>query len=363
MEADITTEVQCLVDFPPLMTAPVAGHFMQAPGFDLDLQWFEHLARTALTPAPRLRLWQAANATERLLLPMHEMPRHGWGMRRLHALANYYTSLFASIGDANMRDRGLRAICAQVARTKPAWDVVDLHPMDPGSEDFALLSDALREAGFRVHRYFCFGNWHLPCAGLSFADYWSSRPSPLRNTHNRKEKAFLRDGRGRLDIVRGGGDLDRAIQAYEQVYAASWKVPEPHPEFIPGLLRLAAARDWLRLGLAWYDGKPVAAQIWLVVNRRASIYKLAYDERYAALSAGTLLTAHLMKHVLDADKVAEVDYLIGDEPYKQDWMAHRRERWGIVAYNARTLRGRLGSVRQTLGEWRRRRLADQAPPG
>ncbi|MFZ2388006.1 MAG: hypothetical protein WAW69_09375, partial [Polaromonas sp.] len=37
--------------------------------------------------------------------------------------------------------------------------------------------------------------------------------------------------------------------------------------------------------------------------------------------------------------VTEVDFLIGDDAYKKNWMSHRRERWGIVAYNPKTLGG------------------------
>ena len=56
-----------------------------------------------------------------------------------------------------------------------------------------------------------------------------------------------------------------------------------------------------------------------------------------------------MEHVLDVDKVREVDYLTGDDKYKQDWMSHRRERWGILAMNPRTVRGALAILRHIGG--------------
>ena len=34
-----------------------------------------------------------------------------------------------------------------------------------------------------------------------------------------------------------------------------------------------------------------------------------------------------------------MDFLIGDDKYKQIWMSHRRERWGIIAFNTGTLIG------------------------
>ena len=46
-------------------------------------------------------------------------------------------------------------------------------------------------------------------------------------------------------------------------------------------------------------------------------------------SPGTILTQYLMRYVIDTDKVAEIDFLTGNEHYKQDWMTVRREHLGI----------------------------------
>ena len=98
----------------------------------------------------------------------------------------------------------------------------------------------------------------------------------------------------------------------------------------------------------------MAAQLWIVNHGKASIFKLAYDESLPQYAAGTILTGHLMAHVIDHDKVMEVDYLIGDDPYKRSWMSHRRERWGIVAYNPRTVLGLLALLRETTARLLRR---------
>ena len=66
------------------------------------------------------------------------------------------------------------------------------------------------------------------------------------------------------------------------------------------------------------------------------------------------MTAALCRHVIDEDRVEEIDFLIGDDAYKQDWMSARRERWGVVAFNPGTLRGKLGALRHYLGAWWRR---------
>jgi CelD/BcsL family acetyltransferase involved in cellulose biosynthesis len=132
--------------------------------------------------------------------------------------------------------------------------------------------------------------------------------------------------------------------------------------FMPELCRMAAARGWLRLALARIDGRPIAAQIWLVAGARAYIYKLAYDRSMSRVGAGTLLTARLMRHVLDVDRVAEVDYLAGDEPYKREWMNRRRERRGIVGFDPRSAAGIVQAVRHFGGRALRRVIPKRATP-
>ncbi len=38
----------------------------------------------------------------------------------------------------------------------------------------------------------------------------------------------------------------------------------------------------------------------------------------------------MMEAVIDSDKVEEIDFLTGNDRYKQDWMSERRQRWKLV---------------------------------
>ena len=42
-----------------------------------------------------------------------------------------------------------------------------------------------------------------------------------------------------------------------------------------------------------------------------------------------MLTAALMRHVIDVDGVALVDFGTGDDPYKRDWMEETRPRFRL----------------------------------
>ncbi len=316
-----------------------------------SLAWYRNFARRILTPAERLRIYTvdgvASPDTARAVLFMRHASRGSpFAARTLSGLANYYTSLFGPVLDPRASDvqETLDALAAAIARDEIRWDLIDLHPLAADLPAFALLAGALGRAGLIVQTYFCFGNWYLQVGGRSYAEYFGGLPSQLQNTVRRKRKQLEKPNRLRIVVCRDEAGLDEALRAYQQIYAVSWKVPEPFPDFVPSLCRTCAASGWLRLGVAYVDDQPAAAQIWIVNAGIAAINKLAYDERFAKLSTGSILTAHLMEQAIDVDKVREIDYLTGDDAYKRDWMSHRRERWGIVAFNPRTPRGLLAAA-------------------
>ncbi len=324
----------------------------------LTLSWYRNLTAHALPEDCRLRIYVADEGGKVLgVLPMkHGSRRSGpFKGRKLEALANYYSSYFMPL--IASRDC-LQAIVNEIAKER--WDIVDLHPMPRDAPVFKEVSSAMRNAGVSVQQYYCFGNWYLDVAGRSYSEYSGFLPSKLRNTLKRKAKHFS-TLKSRVEVIKGREGLERAIAAYQKVYRSSWKTDEPYPEFMPGLIRLCAEHGWLRMGLVYMEEEPIAAQLWIVKDGIASIYKLAYDEKFSRLSAGTILTASLMEHVIDVDRVREVDYLAGDEDYKKDWMSHRRERWGLYGCNMRTPRGMGAGMLNRISGYVKRIVWNQDP--
>jgi CelD/BcsL family acetyltransferase involved in cellulose biosynthesis len=284
-----------------------------------------------------------------------------WPMRTgrdAGSLSNFYTALYEPAHATDVSAPGLQAL-ARALRSQGlgVGGRYTFEPMDPQAPSFVAMESALRGAGLMSFRFFRFGNWYMPCDGVRYAPYFAERAGVMRSTVKRAGKKFKTEG-GTLELVTGGDRLDAGITAYQQVYAASWKVPEPYPHFLRDQMLLCAERGWLRLAVAWLNGRAIAAQFWTVAHGKAEIVKLAYDEEFKAHAAGTLLTALLFEHVLDQDHVQEVDYLIGDDPYKNTWVSHRRERWGLVAYDPLTVSGAAGLGRETIG-----RLVKRWRPG
>ncbi|HEY7238257.1 MAG TPA: GNAT family N-acetyltransferase [Burkholderiales bacterium] len=315
--------------------------------------WYANFVESVLAPGERLRIYavrSSAGEPRAVLITHHAAPRR-FSARKLMSLANYYSSLFGPVVDPDDPElESLLAVLARaIARDHSRWDEIYLNPL-AAEAGFEALLRALRSEGFLVDRFFSFGNWYVNVGSRTFAQYVEGRP----RTGARQRKKLLSSPRFRYWLVTQPQEVERAMADYERVYRSSWKTGEPYPAFMPGLARRCAERGWLRLGIAYLDGEPAAAQLWIVADATASIFKVAYDQRFAKESVGTLLTSLIMEHVIDRDKVAVVDYLTGDDGYKKDWMSQRRERWGIVAFNPRTVRGLLLAARHFGGRAVRR---------
>ncbi|MCC6250741.1 MAG: GNAT family N-acetyltransferase [Rubrivivax sp.] len=315
--------------------------------------WLHHFITEVVSARDRVAVVEATGNGRSLMYLRPEQPDKG----RLSSLSNYYSSLYSPVlSDATDRLGAATGLARALAQSRPRVSTLNLSPLEKGNSENEQFASVLSDAGWFVRPYLCFGNWTLPCEGLTYADYMSSRASQLRNTHSRKAKKLLASGS--LEIYTRTDEVDRAMAGFDAAYARSWKQPDPYPNFVRGWAHRCAEHGWLRVGLARIGGAVVAAQFWFTIARRAYIFKLAYDGAYAKWSAGTVLTAYMFQHALDVDKVIEIDFLTGDDPYKESWMTVRRERIGLMACNLATLTGLAVASKEWAGaatkSWRAR---------
>ena len=270
---------------------------------------------------------------------------------RLRGLTGPYTCqyqpLFAATADAAAIGRAGAALGRWLRR----HSVIRFDALDAEAAWLGPFMAGLREGGLRALRFDHFGNWYEPIAGRPWEGYVQARAGSLRETIRRKMQH--RQGVG-FRIVTGGDALARAIAAYEHVYTRSWKAPEPFPLFAARMMREAADAGALRLGLLEQDGQVIAVQIWIVANGSATVVKLAHDEAFKPLSPGTVLTARMIRHLIDEERVNELDFGRGDDAYKALWTTARRQRIGLVLANPWRLEGATAILRQTAGPLRRR---------
>lgn len=255
------------------------------------------------------------------------------------AFASWYSLAFGAIGAP-----GHAMALARAAR-RARLASITLAPLEAADP----LPAAFRAAGWATIVEPANSRWQVATEGCSFDDYWASRGSQLRNTVKRKAKTAA------LDIMIYRDFDEQAWMQYGSVYAASWKPEEGSMPFWRALAEQEGQAGTLRLGIAAKDGKPIAAQLWLVENGRATIHKLAYAETARPLSAGSILSAAMFRHVIDEDRVGSIDFGLGDDAYKADWMDERIELLRLRAFNLRRPSGLYRYARARLSALVRRR--------
>lgn len=310
--------------------------------------WFANLQQTVYPDDPGVRYYVAERAGRPVAILPVRLARYGM-VRRVEALGNFYTSLYSPIltpDSTGATELDLAVLLQAANRDHGGAHEMRFAPMDPATPAYAATLAALRSIGWVPFRFYCFGNWFIANPG-NWASYIKNRSSSLRSNIKRALKRFDAEG-GHLFISNGAEDIDRWIKDFVSVYTNSWKRPEPYPKFIPGLMRWLASTGQLRIGVALLREQPIAAQLWLCSHQKAYIFKVAYDEKYKEFSPGTAVTSALMEYVTEVDAVRKVDFLIGDDEYKQKWMSKRTERWGIIAFNPAAAAGIVLLIKETL---------------
>ncbi|WP_448565157.1 GNAT family N-acetyltransferase [Thalassotalea ganghwensis] len=181
-------------------------------------------------------------------------------------------------------------------------------------------------------------NWH--CGNIeSSQQYFAERPSQLRNTLKRKSRQL--EKLAHQYHIADVNNFERLFADYISIYQQSWKGQEYSVEFIKSVCEQALSDGKLCLGILYIEEEPVAAQIWFIQNQCASIFKLAYVPKFSKLSVGSLLSAYISEYVIEHYKVNEIDFGMGNEPYKKDWMTSLRQRYTVLYFNQKSLLGGL----------------------
>lgn len=287
--------------------------------------WFENLIENGLDEDQSISL--ACVIENKRLVAL--LPLEPQGGNHYHSLKHLYTSLFTLL----LAEHNKQEIVACMVKglKKLPVEFLQLDPVADDDANLKLLQEMLQATGYTCERHFSFYNWLHRTEGQTFADYMAARPSRVRNTVDRKMRKLKRDHGYNIRLFTDQ-NLHQGIVDYNSVYTSSWKAEEQYVDFIEGLADKLAQNSWLRLAVLYIGDVPAAAQFWFVANGKASIFKLVYDQFWKKYSPGTILTAYLIRRVIKVDQVDEIDFLTGNDAYKQEWMSLRRERYRLCCY-------------------------------
>ncbi|MBO1076765.1 GNAT family N-acetyltransferase [Roseomonas marmotae] len=309
--------------------------------------WYDTVLAEAL-PAGTTPVLAVCGERRELVLPLLRDPS---GV--LQSLSTPYSLTWQPLSapGAALTDAGAR-LGRLLRRERP----VRLDTLDGTAPQMQEILAGLKSARLVPLPFDHFGNWWQPLAPGGWEAYLAERPPALRTTIQRKLARAARQARYEA-IAAPGPALEAGIAAYEAVRAQSWKPWEPFPRFDAALMRAAAAAGLLRLGvLRDLDGRPLAAQYWVLSAGGACLLKLAHAEDARAASPGTVLTALMIRQLIEQDGVDFLDFGRGDDAYKPLWVGQRRQRIGLLLANPFSTAGLLALARQTVGRGRRQAM-------
>lgn len=336
------TELYCVTDhnlryvLKPLTNGPALDSKVQTNRSLLwldDLNWFLALAefqrRTQHTKRYYylLEIWQDQ---QRLLVLPLSCNTDG---RYWSTLTDVYSPCagFMQMQDTTT-DTDWQLMLNALSALQPGWIRLLLSPLQT-----LQCQDIIASKGAWYGAKYTFStNWQANTASVEA--YWQQRPSQLKNTVKRKKNKLLKNDY-RIEIHQTL--TPELLEHYWQVYHQSWKQPEADQYFINWLAGYSASAGLMRLGMVYFQDRPIASQLWLVQNQSAAIYKLAQDQAFDALSPGTVLMAEMADYVISQDQVQKIDFLTGNDNYKALWMDEMMPLYGVELFHLQHWRGRL----------------------
>jgi predicted ATP-grasp superfamily ATP-dependent carboligase/phosphoglycolate phosphatase-like HAD superfamily hydrolase len=325
--------------------------------------WFQNFHQQVANKSGETKIFCLTdkNSNAAAILPMWSQRKKHFGVSfcYLESLTNYYSPIFdLTLSKPHIsKDEAYDAFIAHFEKTSSEWEILNIFPIDEYAKQDILSSTAKYK--LNSDSYVTTKNWYEKIEG-DYQSYMTRIPSKTKNTIKRKISKLNKSAKWSVRVYESRKDVDEALLQYHDVYNNSWKQKEPFPNFINGLAQCAAEKGWLRLGILTIDETPVAAQFWLVANKTAYIYKLAYKEKYRGYSPGTILTHHMMQKTIEDDHVEMIDFLTGKDDFKKDWMHSSRDLFGIQITNKNNVKSVIFGLKNTISKFRARLLNDNS---
>ncbi len=194
------------------------------------------------------------------------------------------------------------------------WRYLEINDaLDPRLEAFLVH---FPEPRFRIERH-----PPTPCPFLELTDSWETylgtRPRPRMRREIRHDLRALErlPGLRRTSVA---DDSELQISTLLALWQGRWgKLPEPQLAQYRSIFRACLESGCLWVDILWDRDTPITGLLAFLDRQRRSFcfYITGFDERYAALSPGTVIVAHAIREAIRGS-YRVFDFLRGDEPYK-----------------------------------------------
>ena len=267
----------------------------------------------------------------------------GLSVKAIDLIGNIYSPfryfLFHTQDKGEM-EHHLSLIVSFLRTNRRDWDLTMLNGIPEENGYFEVVRGAVKKTAMQHREFPCYGDWYLDGIEYTADQYLMNLPNKVRKDILYCKRRLQNMGNLNFKLIIDRESVDYYMNLYYEVYSRSWQKNEGiGPNFHRDFAQIASKKNWLRLGFLMFNDCPISSQFWISSNGTAFILKTTYDQNYKKYSPGKVLTMEMIRHIITVDNVRVIDYIHGDEPYKQDWTPKRRERKGLHLYN-NNLKGR-----------------------
>jgi broad specificity phosphatase PhoE len=324
---------------------------LERAGGSLGLAWLDNFRCSRVLPGSQFRLYALENSAKSA--PVMCMPAIYSRLYAAHPRARVIHFLqpdgdayepIAKVG-AKTEDCVPR-LFAFLEAELPRCDVLRFSPLNPGSPFAGELMRTLSRARWprRVEKLPSVR--YLATHGRSHEQIMAERPPSLRGRLEAGARGLGDTGRASFRIVRDLGDVVGAWQDYCAIVGDElFEMAGDAPEYIEGVMRVAAAGGTLRMGFLDLDGAPASVQVWRLTNGNAHCLRVWTDLTKREQGLSELLTAHMTRLLIDDDRARELHFGAFSDAFAADWAPEASPRLELIAFNPHTGRGVRGAIR------------------
>ena len=200
------------------------------------------------------------------------------------------------------------------------WDMADLGSIPAESPTVGTLKSVCAAAGLRVMVHDQFLCPTLLVRGHETATRRLADKPSLR----RRQNYFERIGRLSFRDLTAASEIEPHLERFFEQHIARWSgtstpslfCDPANRAFYRDLMRRLDGTGWLLFSLVEFEGQPIAYHYGFDYDDAILWYKPSFDPAFAPRSPGLVLVRHLIRRAL-ADGRRELDFTIGDEPFKR----------------------------------------------
>jgi len=230
----------------------------------------------------------------------------------------------------------LPLLLSQLKQMQPACFYFEMRRLPECSPTLAIINNGLK-IFFPVSTFDGYGSF-IKVEG-NFDEYKVRLGTKFNRNLRRLERKLFTLQDVRLSFLTGKFITEEDLSRFMQVEALSWKCTQGTAlfqcdslvSFYKALTNRLMDLGWLEWHFLEAEGKPIAANLAIRVNRSLIILKTCYDEAYSSCSPGSILLEKVFERAFTSGEVDEINFLT-DYSWNQNWQVDKRSYYNLYLF-------------------------------